>query len=37
MNSEKPDVDVALLLAYLAMKMPRGFTLEENVVEKITV
>ena len=32
----KPDADVALLLAYLGLRLPRGSRLVENVVEKMT-
>ena len=33
----KPDADVALLLAHLGLRLPRGSKLVENVVEKTTV
>jgi len=32
----KPDADVALLLAHLGLRLPRGSRLVENVVEKMT-
>jgi hypothetical protein len=32
----KPDADVALLLAYLGLHLPKGSKLVQNVVEKNT-